>query len=152
MTEPRRPHHWDEMYPGRFMKAGQLGEKKHIFTIADVQIEALETDDGGTKDKGFLIFKETPFQLPLNKTNGICLKAMFGARMADWSGKQVVLFQSPVESGSLKGEPAIRIYGSPHLTQDMHIKIKHPKKKAFPWTLHAPKPRAPERTESNGGT
>lgn len=148
--QPRRPADWDELYPGRFMKAGQLGDKKHVFTIKDVILEELEGDKG-KQDKGIILFEETPFALALNKTNGECLKAMFSRAVMEWRGKRIALYRAEVETGSMKGQPCIRIYGSPELKQDMHIQIKFPRKKAFPVTLYAPKQKqAPERNEGNG--
>ena len=142
--QPRRPVDWDELYPGRFMKAGQLGDGKHVFTIQDVTLETLE-GDRGQKDKGVITFKETQFQWALNKTNGEVLKALFGRKVQDWIGKQIALYRGEVESGSKRGEPAIRVYGCPHLKQDMHITIQLPKKKPFQVTVHAPRQQRQEQ-------
>ncbi len=129
-----KPTDWDDLYPGRFLKAGQLGDKKHVLTIKSVDLDMLMSDDGAEKKKGVLSFAETPVQIPINKTNGLCLKAMFGRDVNAWPGKRVVLFK-----GEWKNEPAVRIYGSPDITADINVEIKLPKRKAFTMVMHAPR-------------
>ena len=123
--EPKKPKpvDWDELYPGRFLKAGLLGDKHVTLTITDVDREALQSDEG-KKVKGIITFKGTDMQLALNKTNGICLREMFGRKLADWIGKRVVLFAS-----SWNGEPCIRIYGSPDIASDMQVQVQLPRRK-----------------------
>lgn len=122
---------WDELYPGRFFKAGIIGDTKPVLTISDVQMEPLETDKG-TKDKGILSFKGEKLQLPLNKTNGICLREMFGRVPYKWAGHSFAIFQS-----EWAGEPCIRIWGSPELTEDIKVTIQLPKKKPLNMVMHA---------------
>jgi len=79
--QPRRrakPVDFDQLYPGRFIKAGELLGKKITLTIADVDLEDLMGEDNKPKAKATLTFKETEKQMVMCKTNGICLKAMFG--------------------------------------------------------------------------
>ena len=145
--EPRKPPvDWDELYPGRFLKGGQLGPNaRPILTIADVSVEALMGDDGKDKDKGVISFKETQLQLPLNKTNGTCLKAMFGREVPKWIGRQIVLFR-----GEWKGEPAVRIYGSPELKADISVEVKLPKRRPMTFIMHAPQRNKPAGPPANG--
>jgi hypothetical protein len=130
-TVLKKPVDWDELYPGRFIKAGEFKGKKPTLTIKDVNLEELEGNKG-KQIKGTIAWEETPKMLALNKTNGICLKAMFGKKLADWKGKKVTLFAAPYE-----GEEAIRVWGAPHLKEDIQVEIALPRKRSFNMTLHA---------------
>jgi hypothetical protein len=70
-------------------------------------------------------------QLVTPKTNGLCLKAMFGDKLADWVGKRVTLFPS-----TWNGEPAIRVWGSPDIEKDINVSIQLPRRKPIPMVMH----------------
>lgn len=128
----QRINDWDELYPGRFLKAGLIAEgEKRVLTISIVDTDELEGEKG-KRVKGVLSFREEKMQLPLNKTNGICLREMFGRVPWQWEGKRIALFQT--EWG---GEPAIRIWGSPDIERDIVVTIQLPKRRAFEMTMHA---------------
>jgi hypothetical protein len=133
--EPKRkkPVDWDELYPGRFLKAGLFGDKKVTLEITDVDAEALEGDKG-KKVKGVVSFRGTDMQLALNRTNGVCLREMFGRKVQEWIGKRVTLFAS-----EWNGEPCIRVWGSPDIASDMNIEVALPKRKPTRMTMHAMK-------------
>ena len=117
--DKRRPVDFDEMFPGRFLKAGllqtKLGSRTPIVTITDIELETMPQDDGKNKDKGIISIKEASNQICLNRTNGECLKAMFGKRAADWIGKRIGLcIELDRDPSSKNGKvEAIRIAGSP---------------------------------------
>lgn len=134
-TQLRQPNNFDQLYAGRFLKAGTLDGKRVTLTITKVEHERLEGDKG-EEIKAIVHFQQTEMSLVLAKTNGLCIKAMFGAILADWVGKRVTLYEGKVESGSMKGQPCIRIWGSPDIDADMNVQIKLPKKKPMPFTLH----------------
>ena len=46
----KKPSVFDQLYPGRFIKAGELLGKKVTLTIADVNLEELVGDDGKVLD------------------------------------------------------------------------------------------------------
>lgn len=125
-----KPTDFDQLYPGRFLKAGDLAGKKVTVTIKDVNLDRLESTDG-KKTKGILSLVETDREVVLNKTNGLCIRAMFGRKLADWAGKRITLF-----AGSFNGEDCIRIWGSPELEKDMDVTIELPRKKPTRMTLH----------------
>lgn len=128
----KRINDWDELYPGRFLKAGLLAEgERRLLTISTIDTDELEGDKG-KKVKGVVSFKEEPMQLALNKTNGICLREMFGRVPWKWEGKRIVLFAS--EWG---GEPCIRIWGSPDIEADIEVEVQLPRKRPFKMTMHA---------------
>lgn len=110
-----KPVDWDELYPGRFLKAGELKGKNVTLRIASVDLEKL-VGDKGEQIKGVLTFEKTDKHLALNKTNGICLKEMFGKKVQEWVGKRVTLFPS-----QWNGEDCIRIFGSPDIAADKKI-------------------------------
>lgn len=125
-----KPVDWDELYPGRFLKAGEFKGRKVTLTIKDVELEEL-VGDTGPKMKGIISFQETPKCLALNKTNGLCLREMFGRKLPEWVGKKVILFPS-----TWNGEDCIRVWGSPNLTEEKSIEVKLPRKKPIAMTMH----------------
>jgi hypothetical protein len=129
-TSLKKPVDFDELYPGKFLKAGELLGKKVTLTVSGVTLEELEGDDG-KKIKGVISFKETAKMLCLNKTNGLCLRAMFGRKLADWEGKRVTIFSS-----TWNGEDCIRIWGSPDIQRDEEIVIQLPRKKPTKMVMH----------------
>jgi hypothetical protein len=134
-----KPVDWDELYPGRFIKASDLKGKNVTLTIASVDLEELEGDKG-KQIKGVVGFEKTEKQLALNKTNGICLKEMFGKKVQGWVGKRVTLMPS-----TWNGDDCIRIYGSPDMAEDKEIIVALPRKRPIPMTMHKVeiKPKAP---------
>lgn len=128
-----KPVDWDQLYPGRFLKAGELGDRKVTLAITSVDTEELEGDKG-KKVKGILSFEKTPRQLALNRTNGTCLREMFGRNPQAWVGKRVAFF-----AGEWSGEPAIRVWGSPDIERDMVIEVALPRRKPIKMTMHAMK-------------
>lgn len=134
----KKPKTYDDLYPGRFLKAGNFDGKKVTLTISDADTEELEGDDGKTTTKAIVSFSETPRKLVACKTNGLCFKAMFGAELANWIGRKVTLFPD-----TWNGEPCIRVWGSPELEQDQSVEIKLPRRRAQTRTLHAVGTREP---------
>lgn len=126
-----KPVDYDQLYPGRFIKAGELMGKKVTLTISDVDLEDLMGDDGKEKAKAIVSFKETPKKMVTCKTNGICLKEMFGKKLADWIGKRVTIFPDV-----WNGEPAVRIWGSPDIDANIDVQITLPRRRPFKKTLH----------------
>ena len=134
MDAPRKlkkPTVFDQLYAGRFLKAGELLGKKVTLTISDVDLEELQGDDGAKKAKAIISFKESEKKLVSCKTNGICLKEMYGKELANWIGKRVTIFED-----LWNGEPCIRVFGSPDIAEDMEITIQLPRRRPFKKTLH----------------
>jgi hypothetical protein len=124
---------WDQLYPGRFFKGGDIleGEKK-LVTISALDLEPLEGDKG-LREKGILSFEGEKQQLALNKTNGICLREMFGRKPYLWVGKRFAMFQS-----EWQGEPCVRVWGSPDIDKDIAVTIDlGRRRKPFKMTMHA---------------
>jgi hypothetical protein len=139
--EPRKfkkPVDFDQLYPGRFLKAGELLGKKVTLTIADYDLEELQGDDGTKKAKAIISFKETEKKLVACKTNGVCLKAMFGKTLPEWPGKRVTIFPD-----LWNGEPCIRIWGSPDIEKEFDVEITLPRRRPFKKTMHKTTAREP---------
>lgn len=142
----KKPVDFDELYPGRFIKAGELQGKKVTLTIQSVDLDELE-GDSGKKIKGIISFAETGKALVLNKTNGLCLRAMFGRKIAEWEGKRVTVYPSV-----WNGEDCIRIWGSPDIPADEEIVVQLPRKKPIRMTMHrVEKSNGRERAPSEHG-
>ena len=129
----KKPVDFDELYPGRFLKAGELQGKQVTLAISSVDLDELE-GDAGKKIKGVISFEKTPKQLCLNKTNGICIRSMFGRKLADWVGKRITLFPS-----QWNGDDCIRIWGSPDIDKDEDITVQLPRKRPTKMTMHTVK-------------
>lgn len=126
-----KPSVYEQLYPGRFLKAAELLGKKVTLTIDDVDMEELEGDGGEKRAKAIVSFKETEKKLVLCKTNGICLRDMFGKVIAGWIGKRVTLFED-----QWNGEPATRVWGSPDIAEDLEVEIALPRRRPFRKTMH----------------
>jgi hypothetical protein len=127
----KKPKTYDDLYPGRFLKAGNFDGRKVTLTVKDADLEELEGEDG-TKPKAIIRFAETPRALVACKTNGLCIREMFGSSLAGWIGKRVTLFPS-----EWNGEPCIRVWGSPDIERDMDVVVRLPRRKPFTMTMHA---------------
>lgn len=137
-----QPVDWDELYPGRFIKAGEFKGKKPTLTISYVKLEEL-VGDKGPQIKGVIGFEQTKKQWALNKTNGICLKELFGRKVQEWVGKRVTLF-----AGTWDGEECIRVWGSPDLEADKEVTVQLPRKRPFKLTMHRVDRQAPQTAEA----
>lgn len=112
---------YDQLYPGRFMKAGEFQNRDVTLTVSKVELEEME-DRKGKKVKPIVTFQGTAKQLVLVKTNGECVKAMFGRRVLDWVGKRITFYPAKVEAF---GEEtlAIRVRGSPDIAHDIEASL-----------------------------
>jgi hypothetical protein len=136
-----KPVDWDELYPGRFLKAGEFKGKQVTLRIASVDVEEL-IGDKGAQIKGIISFDRTEKKLALNRTNGICIKEMFGKKLSEWVGKRVTLFPS-----QWNGEDCIRVWGSPDIPADKEIMVALPRKRPMAMTMH--KTIAPSAVKNN---
>lgn len=124
----KKPVDYDELFPGRFLKAGQFKGKSVTLTIKDVELESLPQDNGKERDRGIISFNETKLQIVLNSTNGQCFRAMFGRKPPDWIGKRVTLAPEKDRFGK-EVVDAIRVQGSPDITAPIEVEIRLPRKK-----------------------
>src|SRR3990172_4752880 len=124
---------YDQLFPGRFLKAGLFVGKDVLLTIAKVRLEDLPEEKGGSRARGILGFQETKLELVLNRTNGECLKAMFGRDTGEWVGKRVTFYPAKIDSEF--ADIAIRVRGSPDIPAAVTFDLKLPRKKPRSITL-----------------
>ena len=122
------PGSYSEMYPSRFLKADMLKGRKITMTIKAIFGEDLTDADENSKAEWIVQFAERPFEWVMNKTGAYCLYRMFGGDPHTWSGHKITLFPQPGTWFGEKGE-AIRVWGSPELTEDLPITLKFLRKK-----------------------
>lgn len=120
---------WDELYPGRFLKAPELKGKVVTLTVKDVWLEELHGNDG-PEMKGVVSFERTEKQLALNKTNGILIKAMFGRDVTKWAGRKISIHEE-----DWSGDPCIRVCGSPELESEKRVEVILPRRKPIYRTM-----------------
>lgn len=117
-------------FPSKYIKAADLQGKEPSLTITNVTLEELQDEQGGTKTKGVVTFAETKRQWVLNRTNAMCLKAMWGSETSKWHGRKVTLCV-----GDWNGEPCIRVKGSPDLKEPVNFELRLPRKKPRRMTM-----------------
>ena len=121
---------YDELFPGRFIKAGEFGDRDHVtMTIKRVYLDSLEDERGVNQKQAVIALEETEREWALNKTNAQCLKAMWGDDSGEWEGKRVSLVAEPDASGLSDSGLCIRVKGSPDIKADMTVAIKLPRRK-----------------------
>lgn len=126
---------YDQLFPGRFIKAGEMDGKDVTLTIKDVYLDTIEQEDGREKAQAVVAFQEIARELALNKTNGQCLRAMWGDRVDEWIGKRVTLFPERDASGLSDSGVCIRIKGSPDISKPIQATIKLPRRRPVQRTL-----------------
>jgi hypothetical protein len=134
---------FDELYPGRFLKAAAFGETRPTFEISDVNVEELVGNDG-PRIKAIISFKGEKQMLVACKTNGICIREMFGRKTQEWLGKRITLFAS-----EWAGEPCIRVWGSPDIDGDKQVIIQLPRKKPITMLMRFTGQRQEQRTQAS---
>ena len=124
------------LFPSKYLKSAEFKGLDVTLTIADIKLEELATDGGGTKTKGVVSFRETKKLWVINRTNSDCLKGMWGRETDNWIGKRVTLYPAPF-SDPFTGEQstAIRVRGSPDIAKDTTVEIHLPRKKPVRMTM-----------------
>lgn len=143
----RKPISFDELYPGRFLKAADLRGQHVTVRISDVALDELEGEKG-TKVQGIIFLHNTDKQIVLNKTNGLCLKGMFGKTLSEWIGKRFTIKADVTKLGKDTVD-CIRIHGSPDILEDVEVTIALPRKKPFQMVMHRIMKEAPPIPSEN---
>ena len=130
---------YDQLFPGEFLKAGLFRDRPVTLTITGAELRDLPCDKGGEKPRGLISFRETPMKLVLIKTNGECLKAMFGPRVPEWAGKRVTFFCGSDMFGGKKVD-AVRIHGSPDLARPITVVVEYKRRRSQTFNLVVTKP------------
>jgi len=122
------PDSYSALFPGRFLKADMFKGKKVTLTIRAIFGEDLTDADEQSKPEWIVQFEEKKFEWVMNKSNAYCLYRIFGGNPQSWIGHKITLFPQPGTWFGEKGE-AIRVWGSPELTEDLPITLKFLRKK-----------------------
>jgi hypothetical protein len=130
------PDTYSELYPGRFLKADMFKGKKVTLTIKNIDIEELVGENNKKDPKVIVSFVERALEYVMPKTNGFCLKRMFGDNPHSWIGKRVVWYPTKTKFGR-EDVDCIRIWGSPDLDEDMEITVPQGRKKRLEMVMHA---------------
>lgn len=134
---------WDDLYPGRFLKAADLGGKRPVVKIARLYSDDELVSKNDPRGKAVLAFDGKAKELAMNATHRRCLIAMFGADPQAAVGKRIVLCEGRARNPSLNEDgPCVRFWGSPDLARD--VKVMIPRMKGAPevLTMMAVKPPA----------
>lgn len=148
--------HFDELWPGRFVKGGNLKGPTH-FKI--VKVQKYREQRG---DLRVIVFE--PIQgieqreMKLPKTNALALMRIFGTGdLKAWRGHTFTAQPGTVEHGQHAGKPTIRVCGSPELEHDILdfiVDLGNPFIKPFVMPLRSYKPKGktePERVDDGPG-
>ena len=120
---------YDQLFPSRFIKAGEFAGKPVTLTITGVELEDLEKEDGTAKTSPIVSFAETKRQWVLIKTNAQCLVAMWGTDVDGWLGHKVTLIPERDASGLSDSGFCIRVQGSPEIEKAIQATIKLPRRR-----------------------
>lgn len=147
-TDPKKAtiDDYDQLYPGRFLKWRLFGGKDVTLTISDVMLETMPGKKG-PEEKAILAFRQTTKQLVLCRTNGECVKGMFGRKPREWIGKRVTFFPDPTVKVGQEVKGGIRVKGSPDLALPTDVVIELPRKAPFTMTMHVTR-RGAETTDA----
>jgi hypothetical protein len=89
----------DDLYPSKYLKAADVGDREMRLTISHVEVEELGPDD--KKEKKLVVYFERAAKgLVTNVTNWDRLDYAFGDT-DNWPGQKITLYAEPVK---VKGE------------------------------------------------
>ena len=126
---------YDQLFPGRFIKAGEMHGRAVTLTVRDVYLDVLEQEDGREKQQAIIAWQETDREMALNKTNAQSIMAMFGPDSGDWIGKRITLYPETDSSGLSDSGVCLRVKGSPDITAPITAQIRLPRRKPMTRTL-----------------
>ena len=146
------PATYDAAYPGRFLRASQLGDAKPTVTIDAVWREQLAGENGPeTRVIVRLSGARKSAEYVLPKLNGVVLRALFGDRIHDWIGRRITIYATasvmpfPARGGG-RPEPCVRIWGSPDIDADRSVEFRPARRR--PITMLIRKTTVPPSAES----
>lgn len=95
----------NEMYPSKWLKSSDIGDRTVVVTIAKVLMEDL--GQGENKDrKPCVYFEGKEKALALNKTNASTIAKLYGPSTDGWIGKRISIYSKEVE---FKGEMVLAL-------------------------------------------
>ena len=86
-----------ELFPSKYVKAGDLNGKPVTLTIKALQIETLGHGQEQER-KPVLYFEKASKGLVLNRTNGMTIAGLYGPETSDWIGKRITIFATQIRA------------------------------------------------------
>jgi len=115
---------FDKLYPGNYIKAAEFHGKSPTLTIKSVAREMLSNGRGGEEGAVIVAFAEVEKKWVMVKTNGVCLRALWGDDEGEWVGHKITLHAVPDTSGLSESGLCIRVKGSPELAKPLKFKAQ----------------------------
>ncbi len=117
--------HWRKYFSGKHLESADMPEDGK--GKATLKIVGLSSEDVEEGKKCLITFEPSPAFGKICKkstwlaavTVGHQLAKMFGPDPAGWQGKRIVVFAAEVS-----GEPALRIWGSPDITEPCEVAVR----------------------------
>jgi len=130
------PKSYSELFDNPFINSDDLGDEIKCAKIKTVMKSIVKDNQGNEKMKGILVFENAKKQMVLNRTNGECIKAMFGTKITNWIGKRIYIYAADKKYVQFGTEKAIRIWGSPDIEKGITAEVKLPKRKPEKFIMH----------------
>jgi len=128
--------HFEELYPGRFLKGVTLLQPKTIRIVEVVGDVELEGDDGAVKSKAVLRYKDNdkhkdkPGEIVWVRTNAqLAAVALNEPDHTKWAGRLLTIHHDKTVAFGKEKKGGIRVLGSPDLKQSVEVAIKMPRRK-----------------------
>jgi hypothetical protein len=134
--------HFEKLLAGKYLKAALLDGRDWTVTIKGIRREELPKEKGEkdeTESKWIIYFTDAKLGWVANRTNATCLAQMFGTDTDSWVGKRVTIYPTKTP----KGEPCIRVRGSPDLEREVSFEFKLPKQRTQRLTMKRTVPGQP---------
>lgn len=128
-----KPITFGDMFEDKFLKGSDLAGQEVVVKISAVQLEEL---DGikGKRIAGIISLEGKKKRLPLNKTNALAIKGMFGPIATTWVGKRLQLYVTRVEVDH-ELHDAIRVRGSPDIAATIEFSCRLGRKNGVKFKL-----------------
>ncbi len=128
--------HFEELYPGRFLKGVTLLAPKTIRIVEVVGNVELEGDDGAVKSKAVLRYKDSdkhkdkPGEIVWVRTNAqLAAVALNEPDYTKWGGRLLTIHHDKTVAFGKEKKGGIRVLGSPDMTSSVEVAIKMPRRK-----------------------
>ncbi len=128
--------HFEELYPGRFLKGVTLLAPKTIRIVEVVGNVELEGDDGAVKSKAVLRYKDgdkhkdKPGEIVWVRTNAqLAAVALNEPDYTKWGGRLLTIHHDKTVAFGKEKKGGIRVLGSPDMTSSVEVAINMPRRK-----------------------
>jgi hypothetical protein len=125
--------HWKTLASNsETLSAADLGEHTPTATISAVEGGVFEGENGKSDKKALITLVGKQKKFAANVINCTLIEAMFGPDYEEWVGHAITLMADKVEvAGKYKGDPCVRIKGSPELRGPVTVTISLQRRKPF---------------------